>query len=106
MTRMLSRIFNHVTGVDISEEMIRQARQNTAGLDNVDLVLGDGCTLATLPANASWERIPVPTYDVIRTARLECGREGREAGPRAGTPTRLRPPPARWRRPRGGGRGR
>lgn len=26
--------------------------------------------LATLPANASWERIPVPTYDRIRSARL------------------------------------
>jgi broad specificity phosphatase PhoE len=26
--------------------------------------------LASLPANASWERIPVPTYDVIRAARL------------------------------------
>jgi ubiquinone/menaquinone biosynthesis C-methylase UbiE len=52
MTRMLSKIFGHVTGVDISEEMIRQARQNTAGLDNVDLVLGDGCTLAGLPGES------------------------------------------------------
>ena len=26
--------------------------------------------LATLPANASWERIPVPEYDLIRAARL------------------------------------
>jgi broad specificity phosphatase PhoE len=25
--------------------------------------------LATLPANASWERIPVPTYDMIRASR-------------------------------------
>jgi len=52
MTRMLSRIFGHVTGVDISEEMIRQARLNTTDLNNVDLVLGDGCTLAGLPANS------------------------------------------------------
>src|ERR1700674_3587430 len=52
MTRMLSKIFGHVTGVDISEEMIRQARQNTADLDNVDLVLGDGCTLAGLPGES------------------------------------------------------
>ncbi len=54
MTRMLSRIFGHVTGVDISEEMIRQARENTADLPNVDLVLGDGCTLAGLP-DASYD---------------------------------------------------
>ena len=26
--------------------------------------------LASLPANASWERIPVPEYDLIRAARL------------------------------------
>lgn len=26
--------------------------------------------LATLPANASWERIPIPKYDLIRAARL------------------------------------
>jgi ubiquinone/menaquinone biosynthesis C-methylase UbiE len=49
MTRMLARIFGHVTGVDISEEMIRQARENTADLENVDLLVGDGCTLAGLP---------------------------------------------------------
>ncbi len=49
MTRMLARIFGHVTGVDISEEMIRQGRLNTGGLNNVDLVLGDGCSLTGLP---------------------------------------------------------
>jgi broad specificity phosphatase PhoE len=38
--------------------------------------------LATLPANASWDRIPVPAYEVIRAARLEAGLEGREAGRR------------------------
>jgi ubiquinone/menaquinone biosynthesis C-methylase UbiE len=48
MTRMLSTLFDHVTGVDISEEMVRQARQNTADLPNVNLVVGDGCTLPGL----------------------------------------------------------
>lgn len=52
MTCMLSRIFAHVTGVDISEEMVRQARQNTADLINVDLKVGDGCTLTGLPDGA------------------------------------------------------
>lgn len=32
--------------------------------------------LAALPANASWERIPVPEYEVIRAARLVPSREG------------------------------
>jgi ubiquinone/menaquinone biosynthesis C-methylase UbiE len=54
MTRMLARIFGHVTGVDISEEMIRQARENTVDLNNVDLVVGDGCTLTGLP-DASYD---------------------------------------------------
>ena len=31
--------------------------------------------LANLPANASWERIPVPTYDVIRSGRLQASGE-------------------------------
>jgi len=49
MTRMLARIFGHVSGVDISEEMIRQARENTADLPNVEVSVGDGCTLTGLP---------------------------------------------------------
>lgn len=51
MTRMLARIFGHVTGVDISAEMIRLAGENLAGLGNVRLIVGDGCTLAPLPDN-------------------------------------------------------
>jgi len=71
MTRMLARIFGHVTGVDISEEMIARARENTADLENVDLVLGDGCTLSGL-ADASYDYAfsyivfqHIPSYDVI-----------------------------------------
>jgi ubiquinone/menaquinone biosynthesis C-methylase UbiE len=48
MTRMLARIFGHVTGVDISSGMIEQARANLKDLENVTLVLGDGATLSTL----------------------------------------------------------
>jgi ubiquinone/menaquinone biosynthesis C-methylase UbiE len=71
MTRMLSRVFGHVTGVDISEEMIARARQNTADLGNVDLMVGDGCTLTGL-ADASCDYAfsfivfqHIPSYDVI-----------------------------------------
>jgi ubiquinone/menaquinone biosynthesis C-methylase UbiE len=46
MTRMLARILGHVTALDISEEMLRQARNNLKDLDNVTLVLGDGCSLS------------------------------------------------------------
>ncbi|HLI86744.1 MAG TPA: class I SAM-dependent methyltransferase [Bryobacteraceae bacterium] len=80
MTRMLARIFGHVTGVDISEEMIRQARENTADLDNVDLVVGDGCTLAGLP-DASYDFAysfivfqHIPAYRVIASYCREVNR--------------------------------
>jgi SAM-dependent methyltransferase len=46
MTRMLARIFGHVTAVDVSAEMIERAKVNLAGWDNVSLVLGDGATLS------------------------------------------------------------
>jgi len=48
MTRMLARIFGQVTAVDVSKEMIEQARVNVSDLENVILVLGDGATLSTL----------------------------------------------------------
>ncbi len=49
MTRALARMFGHVTAVDVSDEMLAQARSNLAELQNVTLVLGDGSTLACLP---------------------------------------------------------
>lgn len=48
MTRMLARIFGHVTAVDVSDEMLKQASVNTADLGNVKVALGDGCTLSGL----------------------------------------------------------
>ena len=48
MTRMLARIFGHVTAVDVSKEMLVRAQANLASLDNVTLVLGDGATLSSL----------------------------------------------------------
>ena len=48
MTRMLARIFGHVTAVDVSGEMIQQAKANLAGCDNVSLIHGDGATLSAV----------------------------------------------------------
>jgi ubiquinone/menaquinone biosynthesis C-methylase UbiE len=80
MTRMLARIFEHITGVDISEEMIRQARENTADLNNVDLLVGDGCTLTALP-DASYDFAfsfivfqHIPAYNVIASYCREVHR--------------------------------
>src|SRR5437773_11604805 len=49
MTRMLGRIFGHVTAVDVSKEIIDRGRINLADLHNVTLILGDGATLSAVP---------------------------------------------------------
>jgi SAM-dependent methyltransferase len=48
MTRMLARIFKHVSAVDVSREMIERARINLADCKNADPILGDGATLSAL----------------------------------------------------------
>ncbi|HKW98782.1 MAG TPA: class I SAM-dependent methyltransferase [Bryobacteraceae bacterium] len=73
MTRMLARIFQHVTAVDISEEMICQARKNLGDLHNVTLIVGDGHSLAGLDSehfDFAFSFIVfqhIPSYDVIRS---------------------------------------
>jgi ubiquinone/menaquinone biosynthesis C-methylase UbiE len=80
MTRMLARIFGGVTGVDVADEMIKQARQNTADLDNVELLVGDGCTLSGL-ADASYDFAfsfivfqHIPAYSVMQSYCAEVFR--------------------------------
>ena len=73
MTRMLARVFGQVTGVDVSEEMIEQARRALVDSPNVELVTGNGLTLDELPSNAfdfAFSFIVfqhVPSLDVIRS---------------------------------------
>jgi ubiquinone/menaquinone biosynthesis C-methylase UbiE len=87
MTRMLARVFGHVTGVDISEEMIGQARRNTADLNNVDLIVGDGCSLSGLPDSSfdyAFSYIVfqhIPSYDVISSYCREVFRVLRPGSP-------------------------
>lgn len=52
MTRMLSRIFRNVIAVDVSDEMVSQARENTADLANVSVILGDGQTLQAIESQS------------------------------------------------------
>ncbi len=56
MTRMPARIFADVTGLDVSDEMVSQARSSTADLPNVRVLLGDGATLNALPT-ASYDLV-------------------------------------------------
>jgi SAM-dependent methyltransferase len=73
MTRMLCRIFGHVTAVDVSREMIEGARVNLRDCENATLVLGDGATLSEV-ADASHDFAfsfivfqHIPSIDVIRS---------------------------------------
>lgn len=49
MTRALAARAAHVTGIDVSAEMIDRARVSLSELDNVDLLLGSGRDLAGVP---------------------------------------------------------
>jgi len=46
MTSLFARRFGHVTGVDVSEEMIALARENLRGVGNVSLDVGNGSDLS------------------------------------------------------------
>jgi ubiquinone/menaquinone biosynthesis C-methylase UbiE len=48
MTRMLAKLFGEVTALDVSDEMVSEARSNTQDLPNVRILLGDGATLQPL----------------------------------------------------------
>lgn len=73
MTRMLARIFGHVTALDVSDEMLDQAKRNLAGIENISFVLGDGVSLAGIPSESvdfAFSFVVfqhVPSLDVIRS---------------------------------------
>lgn len=71
MTRHLAGIFGHVAGVDVSGEMIRQAGERLAGVENVRLIETSGVDFKQFP-NESFDLIisayvfqHVPSVDVI-----------------------------------------
>jgi SAM-dependent methyltransferase len=49
LTRVAAARAAHVTGIDISAEMVDQARANLSAMDNVEFVVGDGTSLRPLP---------------------------------------------------------
>jgi SAM-dependent methyltransferase len=48
VTRALANVFGEVHGVDVSDEMLRQAKQALSGTPNAFVHQGDGATLAVL----------------------------------------------------------
>jgi len=61
MTRHLAKIFGEVVGIDVSGEMIRQARQRLSDLNNVQLHETNGVDLAPFPDEC---------FDLILAARV------------------------------------
>jgi ubiquinone/menaquinone biosynthesis C-methylase UbiE len=55
VTRALADVFGEVHAVDVSGEMIRQAREALAGRPNVYLYQNNGTDLAVLPAGAGFD---------------------------------------------------
>jgi len=55
VTRALADLFGEVHGVDVSGEMIRQARQALGGLPNVFLYQNNGQDLSVLPPGAQFD---------------------------------------------------
>jgi SAM-dependent methyltransferase len=80
MTRPLARRFAAVVGLDVSEEMVRQAREHLAGFAGVEIRLGSGDDLAGLD-DASFDFVfsylvlqHVPDADIARRYLREAGR--------------------------------
>jgi SAM-dependent methyltransferase len=80
VTRVLAERCRRVTAFDVSGEMIAQARELNAGLDNVDWVVGDGTSLKELADGAAdacfssvvFQHIPDPEITLAYVA--EAGR--------------------------------
>jgi SAM-dependent methyltransferase len=86
MTRAIARRAGHVTALDVSPRMLDLAREQNAGLDNVDWTLADGRTLAGIPdasadvciSHIVFQHIPDP--DVTLGYVREMGRVLRPGG--------------------------
>lgn len=86
LTRVMAVRSRHVHALDVSEEMLADARRYNPGLKNVDWVHGDGTTLAPLPdarfdaciSFVVFQHLPNPelTYGYVR----EIGRVLRPGG--------------------------
>ena len=81
VTRALADIFGQVWGVDVSGEMIRQAKQSLAGKQNVTLIQNNGTDLSLIPDSGSFDFAfssivfqHIPSRDVIENYVREVHR--------------------------------
>jgi len=86
MTKYFAGRFRHVTGLDVSEEMIRQAKENLQACTSVRLDVGNGVDLSPYP-DASFDFVfsyivfqHIPDLNVTLTYVREAGRVLRPGG--------------------------
>ncbi len=85
LTASLAEHFERVLGLDISPEMIREARQRHGQLENLEFCTGSGCDLAELKSEHfelvfSYSVLPHLPRDVVAAYFLEVGRVLRMGG--------------------------
>lgn len=80
LTRALSSMFGEVHAVDVSGEMISQARKSLADRANVHLYQNNGCDLSVIPSlefDFAYSAIVfqhIPSYEIIETYVREVAR--------------------------------
>jgi ubiquinone/menaquinone biosynthesis C-methylase UbiE len=80
VTRALGEVFGEVHGVDVSGEMIRQARESAAGISNIHFHQNNGKDLeviGNIPFDFAFSSIVfqhIPSRDVIESYVSEVGR--------------------------------
>lgn len=80
VTRALANVFGEVHAVDVSDEMLRQARLGLAGIANAFIYRTDGATLSVLPdvtfdfAFSCCVFQHIANYDVIESYVAEVGK--------------------------------
>jgi SAM-dependent methyltransferase len=81
VTRALAELFGQVWGVDVSGEMVRQARQSLAGKANVTLIQNNGTDLSSITDSGTFDFAfstivfqHIPSRDVIENYVREVHR--------------------------------
>jgi SAM-dependent methyltransferase len=73
LTRALASRAAHVTGLDISPEMVARARENLEGHDNVAFEVGDGTSLQPVPDASVDVVISIVVFQHIPDPRITLG---------------------------------
>ncbi len=80
MTRFLSHKFKHIYAYDVSDEMVRQAKELNKHLDNVEFISNDGMGFPEIESNSidyvfsGWTFQHMPSKEVVESNVKEISR--------------------------------